>query len=564
MNHFFDLFQFVVFITCIIVLAPPIGGYLAKVFNGEKNYLSPVFGKAESNIYRFLRIDALHEMNWKEYSFAILAFNFIGLILLVVLQITQKYLPLNPQHMQNVNLFLAINTAVSFITNTNWQAYGGETTLSYLVQMLGLTVQNFLSAATGIAVMIALIKGIAIRKGNTLGNFWVDVTRATLYLLLPMSFILAILLLSQGVIQNFLPYVNVTTLEGFKQSIPLGPAASQIAIKQLGTNGGGFFNANSAFPFENPTPFSNFLQVLSILLIPASLVFTYGKMLGSKKHAWTIFGVMIFLFITGVAVSYFSEISNNPVFHTNNLMEGKEARIGIFNSVLWTVATTSASNGSSNAMISSLTPLTGLVAMINMQLGEVIFGGVGAGIYGMLHFILLTVFIAGLMVGRTPEYFGKKIEAYEIKWSILAILLPSVVILFFSALALSVQSGLSGVLNKGPHGFSEIIYAFSSGAGNNGSAFAGLNANTNFYNILIAIAMILGRFGVIIPTLAIAGSLVKKNITPVSAGTFLTDNVLFAFLLTSIILIVGALTFFPIISVGPLLEHLLMNLGITF
>lgn len=564
MNHFFDLFQFVVFITCIIVLAPPIGGYLAKVFNGEKNYLSPVFGKAESNIYRFLRIDALHEMNWKEYSFAILAFNFIGLILLVVLQITQKYLPLNPQHMQNVNLFLAINTAVSFITNTNWQAYGGETTLSYLVQMLGLTVQNFLSAATGIAVMIALIKGIAIRKGNTLGNFWVDVTRATLYLLLPMSFILAILLLSQGVIQNFLPYVNVTTLEGFKQSIPLGPAASQIAIKQLGTNGGGFFNANSAFPFENPTPFSNFLQVLSILLIPASLVFTYGKMLGSKKHAWTIFGVMIFLFITGVAVSYFSEISNNPVFHTNNLMEGKEARIGIFNSVLWTVATTSASNGSSNTMISSLTPLTGLVAMINMQLGEVIFGGVGAGIYGMLHFILLTVFIAGLMVGRTPEYFGKKIEAYEIKWSILAILLPSVVILFFSALALSVQSGLSGVLNKGPHGFSEIIYAFSSGAGNNGSAFAGLNANTNFYNILIAIAMILGRFGVIIPTLAIAGSLVKKNITPVSAGTFLTDNVLFAFLLTSIILIVGALTFFPIISVGPLLEHLLMNLGITF
>jgi K+-transporting ATPase ATPase A chain len=564
MNHFFDLFQFVVFITCIIVLAPPIGGYLAKVFNGEKNYLSPVFGKAESNIYRFLRIDALHEMNWKEYSFAILAFNFIGLILLVVLQISQKYLPLNPQHMQNVNLFLAINTAVSFITNTNWQAYGGETTLSYLVQMLGLTVQNFLSAATGIAVMIALIKGIAIRKGNTLGNFWVDVTRATLYLLLPMSFILAILLLSQGVIQNFLPYVNVTTLEGFKQSIPLGPAASQIAIKQLGTNGGGFFNANSAFPFENPTPFSNFLQVLSILLIPASLVFTYGKMLGSKKHAWTIFGVMIFLFITGVAVSYFSEISNNPVFHTNNLMEGKEARIGIFNSVLWTVATTSASNGSSNTMISSLTPLTGLVAMINMQLGEVIFGGVGAGIYGMLHFILLTVFIAGLMVGRTPEYFGKKIEAYEIKWSILAILLPSVVILFFSALALSVQSGLSGVLNKGPHGFSEIIYAFSSGAGNNGSAFAGLNANTNFYNILIAIAMILGRFGVIIPTLAIAGSLVKKNITPVSAGTFLTDNVLFAFLLTSIILIVGALTFFPIISVGPLLEHLLMNLGITF
>ncbi|MGA7723345.1 MAG: potassium-transporting ATPase subunit KdpA [Ignavibacteriaceae bacterium] len=564
MNHFFDLLQFVVFITCIIVLAPPIGSYLAKVFNGEKNFLSPVFSKAENNVYRFLRIDALHEMNWKEYSFSLLAFNFIGLILLVLLQITQSYLPLNPQHMQNVDLFLAINTAVSFITNTNWQAYSGETTLSYFVQMTGLTVQNFLSAATGIAVMVALIKGIAVRKGNSLGNFWVDLTRATLYLLLPLSLILAVLLLSQGVIQNFLPYVNATTLEGFKQTIPLGPAASQVAIKQLGTNGGGFFNANSAFPFENPSPFSNFLQVLSILLIPASLVFTYGKMLGSKRHAWTIFSVMLFLLISGVTVSYFSEISHNAIFHTNNLMEGKETRIGVFNSVLWTVATTAASNGSTNSMMSSLTPLTGLVAMINIQLGEVVFGGVGAGMYGMLHFILLTVFIAGLMVGRTPEYFGKKIEAYEIKWSILAILLPSVVILFFSALALSVPAGLSSVLNKGPHGFSEIIYAFSSGAGNNGSAFAGLNANTNFYNILIAIAMILGRFGVIIPTLAIAGSLVKKNITPVSAGTFLTDNMLFAFLLTSIILIVGALTFFPIISIGPLLEHLLMNLGNTF
>lgn len=564
MNHIFDLLQFVVYITCLVVLAPPIGSYLAKVFSGEKNILSPVFSKAENGIYRFLRIDSLKEMDWKEYTFALLAFNFMGAILLVVLQLTQQYLPLNPQHLPNVDLFLAINTAVSFITNTNWQAYSGETTVSYLVQMTGLTVQNFLSAATGIAVMIALIRGIAVRKGNSLGNFWVDLTRATLYLLIPASVILAILLISQGVIQNFLPYANVTTVEGLKQTIPLGPAASQVAIKQLGTNGGGFFNANSAFPFENPTPFSNFLQMLSILLIPASLVFTYGKMLGSKRHAWTIFGVMMFLFITGLAVSYFSEISNNVLFHTNNIMEGKETRFGIFNSVLWTVATTSASNGSVNAWISSLTPLTGLVAMLNIQLGEIIFGGVGSGIYGMLHFILLTVFIAGLMVGRTPEYFGKKIEAYEIKWSILSILLPSVVILFFSALALSVQSGLSGILNKGPHGFSEIVYAFSSGAANNGSAFAGLNANTNFYNILISIAMIFGRYGVIIPTLAIAGSLVKKNITPVSAGTFATDNILFAFLLTSIILIVGALTFFPILSIGPFLEHLLMNLGITF
>jgi K+-transporting ATPase ATPase A chain len=564
MNHIFDLLQFVVYITCLVVLAPPIGSYLAKVFSGEKNILSPVLSKAENGIYRFLRIDSLKGMNWKEYAFALLSFNFLGAILLVILQLTQQYLPLNPQHLQNVNLFLAINTAVSFITNTNWQAYSGETTVSYFVQMAGLTVHNFLSAATGLAVMIALVRGIAVRKGNSLGNFWVDITRATLYLLIPVSIILAVLLMSQGVIQNFLPYANVTTVEGLKQTIPLGPAASQIAIKQLGTNGGGFFNANSAFPFENPTPFSNFLQMLSILLIPASLVFTYGKMLGSKRHAWTIFGVMMFLFLTGLAVSYFSEISGSPIFHTNNIMEGKEARFGIFNSVLWTVATTSASNGSINAWISSLTPLTGLVAMINLQLGEIIFGGVGSGIYGMLHFILLTVFIAGLMVGRTPEYFGKKIEAYEIKWSILSILLPSVVILFFSALALSVQAGLSGILNKGPHGFSEIVYAFSSGAANNGSAFAGLNSNTNFYNILISIAMIFGRYGVIIPTLAIAGSLVKKNITPVSAGTFATDNVLFAFLLTSIILIVGALTFFPIIAIGPFLEHLLMNLGITF
>jgi K+-transporting ATPase ATPase A chain len=430
--------------------------------------------------------------------------------------------------------------------------------------MIGMTVQNFLSAATGIAVLIALIRGITTRNGKFIGNFWVDATRAILYVLLPLSVVLAILLMSQGVVDTFASYINVKTLEGLSQTIPLGPAASQIAIKQLGTNGGGFFNANSAFPFENPTPFSNFLQVLSILLIPSALVFTYGEMLGSKKHAWTIFSVMLFIFLAGVIISYVSETSFNPIFHTNHVLEGKETQFGIFNSVLWSIATTVASNGSINAMISSLSPISGLVAMLNIHLGEIIFGGVGSGMYGMFLFIVITVFIAGLMVGRTPEYFGKKIEAYEIKWSIVAVLLPSVIILLFTSIGVATDAGLSSILNKGPHGFSEILYAFTSAAGNNGSAFAGLNANTNFYNILTGIGMILGRYGVIIPILAISGSLVKKNIAPTTTGTFATDNFLFAFLLFGVIIIVGALTFFPVLSIGPLLEHFLMNMHITF
>ncbi|MCL6099063.1 MAG: potassium-transporting ATPase subunit KdpA, partial [Bacteroidetes bacterium] len=523
-----------------------------------------VFSKIESAFYRLVRIDSGYQMDWKEYAVQLLIFNLLGFLVLFIIQIVQQSLPINPQHLPNVDLLLALNTAVSFTTNTNWQSYAGETTLSYFVQMIGMTVQNFLSAATGIAVMITLIRGIATRNGKYLGNFWVDITRAVLYVLLPLSFLLSIILISQGVVQTFNHSVTATTLEGISQTIPLGPAASQISIKQLGTNGGGFFNTNSAFPFENPTPLSNFLQVLSILLIPASLVFTYGKMLGSKKHAWTIFGVMLSVFLIGVVISYLSETANNPIFHTNQLMEGKETRFGIFNSVLWSVATTVASNGSVNSMISSMSPVSGLVAMLNIQLGEIIFGGVGSGLYGMFLFIVITVFISGLMVGRTPEYFGKKIEAYEIKFSILAVLLPSIIILVFTAVAVISNTGLSSLSNKGPHGLSEILYAFTSAGGNNGSAFAGLNTSTNFYNVLMSIAMIIGRYGVIVPILAIAGSLVKKNIAPATTGTLATDNFLFAFLLFGVIIIVGALTFFPVLSIGPLLEHLLMNLKITF
>ncbi len=563
MNYLIDLLQFVVFLAVLIPLSYLLGNFIAKAFSGEKHFLSSVFGKTEERIYKILRIDSLHDMDWKEYAIHLLTFNFLGIIFLIVLQLSQQLLPGNPQHLPKVDFLLAVNTAISFVTNTNWQSYAGETTMSYLTQMLGLTVQNFLSAATGIAVLIALIRGIVTRNGKSLGNFWVDVTRSILFILFPLSVVLSILLLSQGVIQNFNHYVT-TTLEGYRQIIPMGPAASQIAIKQLGTNGGGFFNANSAFPFENPNQLTNFFEMLSILLIPASLVFTYGKMLGSKKHAWTIFGVMLFIFIAVVMLSYFSEISYNPIFKTSRILEGKELRFGIFNSVLWTAATTAASNGSVNAMISSLSPITGLLAMLNIQLGEIIFGGVGAGLYGMFLFILITVFISGLMVGRTPEYFGKKIEAYEIKWSILAVLLPSIVILFFSAIAAVSKAGLSSILNKGPHGLSEILYAFTSAAGNNGSAFAGLNTNTPFYNILMSIAFLIGRYGVIVPILAVAGSLVKKNIAPATSGTLSTENFMFAFLLISVILIVGALTFFPVLSIGPLLEHFLTYNGVTF
>lgn len=564
MNYLLDFFQFILFLGLLTFLAYYIGNYFYKVVIGEKNILSPLLLKPEKLIYKIFRIDENEQMSWKTYLWSVLAFSFISFIAVLLMQLFQQYLPLNPQKLPNVEFLLALNTAISFVTNTNWQAYSGETTLSYFVQMAGLTVQNFASAVAGIAILLALSRAISFRKGTTLGNFWVDLTRTVLYLLLPLAIILSIILISQGVVQTFSSYAVAKTIEGAQQVIPLGPAASQIAIKQLGTNGGGFFGVNSAFPFENFTPFSNFLQVLSILLIPASLVFTYGRMLGNKKHAWMIFGVMMFVFISGVTFSYWSEVSASSTYHTSQLMEGKEARFGVFNSILWSVATTVASNGSVNAMLDSLSPLSGFVTLLNMQLGEIIFGGVGSGLYAMLLFILLTVFISGLMVGRTPEYFGKKIESYEIKWAIIGILIPSVVVLFFTAIGATTNPGLASILNKGPHGFSEILYAFSSGAGNNGSAFAGLNANTVFYNVMVSIAMLLGRFGVIIPVLAIAGNLVKKNIAPDTAGTLRTDNPLFAFLLLSVILIVGALTFFPALSIGPIIEHFLVQSGTTF
>lgn len=559
-----EIIQLVFYIVVLTALAPLLGGFFAKVLKGEKNFLTPVFGKVESAVYKVSKINPSEEMDWKVYTFALMAFNLFGILFLVVIQLLQSYLPLNPQGLPNIEITLAINTAVSFVTNTNWQSYAGETTLGYFVQMIGLTVQNFVSAATAIAVLLVLTRAFITRKGNTLGNFWVDLTRSTIYILLPLAIVWALLSVSQGGVQTFSSYKEVTTLEGAKQVIPLGPAASQVAIKMLGTNGGGFFNTNSAFPFENSTPFSNFLQVLSLLLIAASLVFTFGRMIGSKKHAWVIYGVMLFLFVVGLSVSVYSEYSTNPIFHASGLMEGKETRFGVANSILWSTATTAVSNGSVNAMHSSLSPLAGMITMFNMQIGEIIFGGVGCGLYGMLLFVFLTVFIGGLMIGRTPEYLGKKIESREVKWSIIAILLPSACTLLFSAIAMKTAAGLSSLANAGPHGYSEILYAFSSAAGNNGSAFAGLNANTPFYNLMLALTMFIARFGAIIPVMVIAGGLVKKNITPASSGTLSTENLLFGILLISVILIVGALTFFPALSFGPILEHLLMGQGITF
>ena len=560
----YDFLQIIIFLGLLIGLTPVLGSYMYKVFTGEKHLMSAPLSWLERLTYKFVGVDAKEETNWKSYAFGMLLFNFIGFLFVFLLQLTQAYLPLNPTNLPNVSWHSAFNTAVSFMTNTNWQGYGGETTLSYLVQMLALTVQNFVSAATGIAVLLALTKGLSRKTTDKLGNFWVDLTRSTLYVLLPLSIAFAVFLVGQGVIQNFDTYQTAHTLQGAQQVIPMGPVASQEAIKQLGTNGGGFFNANSAHPFENPTPLSNLLEMLAILLIPAGLTFTYGKMVGSKRQGWTIFIVMLILLLSGLAISLYGEYSANPILGHSALMEGKETRLGITNSVLWSTSTSAASNGSVNAMHDSLSPLAGMVAMINIMLGEIIFGGVGAGIYGMVVFIILTVFIAGLMVGRSPEYLGKKVEAFEVTMAIIANLATSFVILLFTAWASVSSLGLSSLNNAGPHGFSEMLYAFSSAAGNNGSAFAGLNANTVFYNLLLGFGMLIGRFGVIIPILAIAGNMAKKKITPVSTGTFQTDNWLFVALLIGVILIVGGLTYFPALSFGPIVEHLLMNNGITF
>jgi potassium-transporting ATPase potassium-binding subunit len=559
-----EAIQLIIFLALLIVLAPVLGKYMAKVFMGENHIMRPVLRWLEKLVYRITGINSKVEMNWKIFLYSVLLFNLFGFLFLFLLQLLQAYLPLNPEKLPNVSWHLAFNTAISFMTNTNWQSYSGENTLSYMVQMLGLTVQNFVSAATGIAVLLALIRGLTRKTSENLGNFWVDMTRSVIYILLPLSIILTVALVGQGVVQTFSHYVKATTLQGTEQIIPLGPAASQIAIKQLGTNGGGFFNSNSAHPFENPTPFSNFLELFDIIIISAGLVFTFGHYMKAKRQAWVIFTTMFILFAVGLTISLWSEYSHNNVLNISGNMEGKETRFGIMNSVLWSVTTTVTSSGSVNSMHDSLSPLSGMIALFNIMLGEIIFGGVGSGLYGMIVFIILTVFIAGLMVGRTPEYLGKKVEAFEVKMAILAILAPSVVIKLFSAIACSVPAGLSGLNNAGPHGLSEILYAFSSAAGNNGSAFAGLNANTVFYNLMLGFGMLIGRFGVIVPVMAIAGNMARKKITPVSSGTFKTDNWLFLLLLMGVILIVGGLTFFPPLALGPIVEHFLMNLGVTF
>ena len=559
-----EIAQIVLYLALLVAVTPLLGGYMKRVFDGERTLLSPVLRPVEKVIYRLSGVKPEVEQHWKEYALALLAFNVLGFLFLFVLQLLQGVLPLNPEGLPGVEPWLAFNTATSFMTNTNWQAYAGETTLSQLTQMLGLGGQNFVSAATGIAVAIALTRGLARRSAATLGNFWADLVRGTLYILLPLALLLAIVLVSQGVVQNFDANVTATTLTGQAQVLPQGPAASQIAIKQLGSNGGGFFNANSAHPYENPTPLTNFLEMFAVLAIAAALTNTFGRMVGSPRQGWVIFAAMFVLLAALLGIMLLAEYADNPVLGVAGAMEGKETRFGIANSVLWASATTSASNGSVNAMHSSLSPLAGGVALLNMLLGEVIFGGVGAGLYGMLVFVILTVFIAGLMVGRTPEYLGKKIEAREVQMATLAVLLPAASILLFTALAVVVEAGLSSRFSAGPHGFSEILYAYTSASANNGSAFAGLNANTPFYNFTLGLALWIGRFGVIIPILAIAGSMVSKTVAPPSPGTFPTDQPLFAGMLVGVVVIVGALTFFPALSLGPIVEHFLMAAGQGF
>ncbi len=559
-----DFLQLALFLATLLALTPVLGSYLARVFAGERHLLSGPLGGTERLFYRAGGVDAVKEMSWPGYVGALLVFNLLGALITLAQLMTQAWLPLNPEGLPNLPFALALNTAVSFMTNTNWQAYSGENTMSYLSQMTGLAVHNFTSAATGLAVAVALLRGLTRQHITTIGNFWADLTRVTLYVLLPLSLVFAVVLVSQGVVQTFAPYAEATTLEGATQTIPLGPAASQIAIKMLGTNGGGFFGVNAAHPFENPTPLANFLQMLAIFAIPSSLVYLFGLMAGDRRQGWSIWGAMAVLFLAGFAILWWAELQPNAPTGLRASMEGTEVRFGQFASALFATITTSASCGAVNAMHDSLSPLGGLVTLVNMMLGEVIFGGVGAGLYGMLMFVLLTVFIAGLMVGRTPEYLGKKIEAAEIRWAVIAVLTPCALILTGTAIAVSGAWGLATLNNPGPHGLSEVLYAFTSAAANNGSAFAGLGVNTDFYNYALAAVMLLGRFAVIVPALAIAGSMARKKVSPPSAGTFPTTGATFTLLLIGVILIVGALTFFPVLTLGPIVEHFLMDEGHTF
>ncbi|MGX9120706.1 potassium-transporting ATPase subunit KdpA [Mesorhizobium sp. BHbsci] len=560
--------QILVYCGIVFLLVKPLGGYMYRVFSGDRTFLSPILGPVERRLYRISGTSEREEQHWTTYAAALLFFNLAGFLVLYVLQRLQGSLPYNPAGMTAVEPGLAFNTAASFMTNTNWQNYGGESTMSYLVQMAGLTVQNFLSAATGIAIAIALIRGFTKASGKSIGNFWVDMTRCTLYLLLPLCIVLTLVYVYLGIPQTLSAYLDATTLEGARQTIAVGPAASQIAIKMLGTNGGGFFNANAAHPFENPDAISNLIQMVSIFAIGAALTNVFGRMNGNQRQGWAILTAMGLLFIAGVAVCYWAEASGNPLVHALGIdggnMEGKETRFGIALSALFAVITTAASCGAVNAMHDSFTALGGMIPIINMQLGEVIVGGVGAGLYGILMYIVIAVFVAGLMVGRTPEYLGKKIEAKEIKMAMLAILCLPLAMLIFTAIAVVLPTGVASMANAGPHGFSEVLYAYTSAAANNGSAFGGLTGNTTWYNVTLGIGMLMGRFLVIIPALAIAGSLVAKKTVPASAGTFPTDGPLFVGLLVGVILIVGGLTFFPALAVGPIVEHLAGIHGQTF
>jgi K+-transporting ATPase ATPase A chain len=596
------MLQLLLYMVVLLALAKPLGRYMARVYEGQPTALDRVFGPLERLIYRLCGVRAGRpeaEMGWKTYAFAMMLFNLLGLFAVYALQRFQGLLPLNPQDLSAVTSDSSFNTAVSFATNTNWQGYGGETTMSYLVQMLGLTVQNFVSAAAGMATLAAFIRGLSRHTAQTIGNFWVDLTRSTLYILLPLSLVLALIQVSQGVVQNFNAYQTVPLLQSTsyeeprldaagkplkdadgkpvtetrevkEQVLPMGPAASQIAIKQLGTNGGGFFNVNSSHPFENATPLSNFFEVLAILVISAALCYTFGVMVGDTRQGWAVLAAMTLIFVPLLALCVGAEQSGNPAFtrlgidqtasdmQAGGNMEGKEVRFGIANSALWATATTAASNGSVNSMHDSFTPLSGLVPMFLMQLGEVIYGGVGSGLYGMLVFAIIAVFVAGLMVGRTPEYLGKKIESYEMKMASLVILIPPLLVLVFTALAVATEAGKATVFNPGAHGFSEVLYAFSSMGNNNGSAFAGLGTNNPFYNFTGGLAMLFARYWLAIPTLAIAGSLARKKLVPVSPGTLPTHTPLFVVMLIGVVIIVGALTFIPALALGPIVEHLLM------
>lgn len=559
----FDILQMLIYIIVLIVLAIPVGHYIAKIFSREKTFLDPLMNPIEEFFYKIARINPNKEMTWKEYAFSLTIFNVCGIAFLYILQRIQGVLPFNSQHLKAVRPDLAFNTAVSFVTNTDWQSYIGERQLSYFTQMVGLTVQNFLSAATGMAVALVLIRGFIRKETPYIGNFWVDMTRTVLWLLLPLSFVLAIVLVSQGVIQNFSPYLKVATLEGKTQILPMGPVASQEAIKLLGTNGGGFFGSNSAHPFENPSPFTNFIEMLAIQIIPVAILIAFGRFVKNRKEGIVILSVMFALFMLDTTIIYLSEYYGNPIIHKLGIsqptaMEGKEVRFGIGSSALFTSITTAVACGAVNNVHDSLTPLGGMIALLQMMLGEVIFGGIGVGLCGMLIFAIFTVFIIGLMIGRTPEYLGKKIEAKEIKMATLAVIIPSAAILLGSALSVSIKEGLNSIYNAGPHGLTEVLYAFSSASGNNGSAFAGLRSDTAYYNILLGIVMLIGRFGTVIPSLAIAGSLANKKKIPASAGTFKSATPIFGVLLGLVILIVGGLTFFPAIALGPILEHLLM------